>query len=382
MAREAKFLGETFMTNQNITNLLGYLSNEARNAMHSIVGLMEMRVEESRDAGEQAGVDLCRASADRLLRSIDDVQALFSDPAQATSAPEEFDLQIAFEDIIELLNLSATTETLSRLVLETLNAEPIMVSDDRGTIEQMLTRLLDSALKLSPEGDVQVSVIADQKEMVIGLTLADPSTIHKLADWLNTDPAQVKLDGARHILTAVNAMVAGRWIRARKGAIKITPSAAGPASLAISLPLRRESVSRECLPRRNDARNMLNVLVVEDCDESYALAELLLKDERLWRASDGSEAIEMVKRRRFDVVFMDVHMPGTDGYCAIRSIRDWETETGNAHTPIVVLSADDIGTQVRSASESGCSGFLRKPVRKAEISNLVERLKALQRLTA
>jgi CheY-like chemotaxis protein len=369
------------MTNQNITNLLGYLSNEARNAMHSIVGLMEMRVDASRDPGEQASVDLCRASADRLLRSMDDVQALFCDPAQPPCAPEEFDLQIALEDIVELLNL-ATSETLSRLVLETPNAVPIMVSDDRGTMEQMLTRLFDSALKLSPEGEVRVSLMADQKGMVIGLTLGDPKTIHKLADWLNTDPAEVELEGAKDILTAVNAMVAGKWIRARKGAIRITPIVEGPATLAISLPLPRDSDSRQSLPRRNDARNMLNVLVVEDCDESYALAELLLKDERLWRASDGNEAIEMVKRRRFDVVFMDVHMPGTDGYCALRAIRDWETETGNARTPMVVLSADDIGTQIRSASESGCSGFLRKPVRKVEISNLVERLKALQRLTA
>jgi CheY-like chemotaxis protein len=370
------------MTNQNITNLLGYLSNEARNAMHSIVGLMEMRVQESCDAGEEASVDLCRASADRLLRSIDDVQALFSDPAQTPGAPEGFDLQIAVEDMVELLNLSATSATLSRLVLETPNAAPIMVSDDRRTIEQMLTRLFDSALKLSPEGEVRVSLIADQKGMVIGLTLADPRTIHKLADWLNSDPAEVRLDGANDVLTVVNAMVAGRWIRARNGVIRITPIVEGPACLTISLPLRRDSVSREPLPRRNDARNVLNVLVVEDCDESYALAELLLKDERLWRASDGNEAMEMVKHRRFDVVFMDVHMPGTDGYCAIRAIRDWETETGNPRTPMVVLSADDLGTQIRSASEAGCSGFLRKPVRKAEISNLIERLKALQRLTA
>ena len=127
---------------------------------------------------------------------------------------------------------------------------------------------------------------------------------------------------------------------------------------------------------------MLNVLVVEDCDDSYALAELLLKDERLWRASDGAVAVEMVKRRRFDVVFMDVHLPGTDGYGAIRAIRDWETETGNARTPMVVLSADDIGTQVRCAADAGCSGFLRKPVRKAEVSAVLERLKAMQRLTS
>jgi len=293
---------------------------------------------------------------------------------------EEFDLQIALEDIIDLVNLTAP-ETVSKLVLEAPNAPPIKISDDRRIIEQMLTRLFDAALKLSPESEVRVSLIADQKGMLLGITLADPGTLHQLADWLTIDPSQVTLDNDEHTLTAVNAMVAGRWIRARKGTVRITPSSGGPAGLAISLPMRPESVSRERLPRRNDARNILNVLVVEDCDESYALAELLLKDERLWRAAHGAEAIEMVKRRRFDVVFMDVHMPGTDGYSAIRAIRDWETETGNARTPMVVLSADDIGTQIRSASESGCSGFLRKPVRKAEISGLIERLKTLQRLT-
>jgi CheY-like chemotaxis protein len=148
--------------------------------------------------------------------------------------------------------------------------------------------------------------------------------------------------------------------------------------LTISLPLQRETVSQVSSPTPNAVRTILNVLVVEDCDESYALAELLLKNERLWRASDGAEAIDMVKRRRFDVVFMDVHLPGTDGYSAIRAIRDWETETGNARTPMVVLSADDVGTQVRSAAEAGCSGFLRKPVRKAEIAALLDRLKAVQ----
>ena len=368
------------MTNQTITNLLGYLSNEARNVLHAIVGMMEMRLDEAPDPREQVNVDLCRARADRLLRSMDDVQALFSEEPPMPGVPEEFDLQIAMEDIIELLNLSAS-ETLSRLVVATPNGPPIKVCDDRRTIEQMLTRLLDAALKLTPRGELEVSVSVDQKGMLLRLTPADSSTIHEIADWLNTDPAQVKLEGVTQVLIAVNAMVAGKWIRSRKGSVRVAPGAEGPASIAISLPLRRDGVSRESLPRRNDVRNMLNVLVVEDCDESYALAQLLLKDERLSRATDGAEAIEMVKRHRFDVVFMDVHMPGTDGYSAIRTIRDWETETGNARTPMVVLSADDIGTQVRSAAASGCSGFLRKPVRKTEIASLVERLKTLHHLT-
>jgi len=75
-------------------------------------------------------------------------------------------------------------------------------------------------------------------------------------------------------------------------------------------------------------------------------------------------------------VLMDVHMPGIDGYAAIRSIRDWETETGNARTPVIVLSSDDLDTQRRSAAQSGCSGFLRKPLRNGELLEVLNRLKA------
>ena len=83
----------------------------------------------------------------------------------------------------------------------------------------------------------------------------------------------------------------------------------------------------------------------------------------------------MVQEQRFDIVFMDVHMPGMDGYETIRRLRDWETRMGGARTPMVVLSSDDLETQQRSAAESGCSGFFRKPLQKWDVTPLLERLK-------
>jgi len=126
----------------------------------------------------------------------------------------------------------------------------------------------------------------------------------------------------------------------------------------------------------------LNVLMVEDCDESYALTELLLRNENVWRARDGLEALAMVTRQRFDIVCMDIHMPGSDGYQAIRKIREWETGTGNARTPIIVLSSDDLETQRRFAAKSGCSGFLRKPLRTSELLDVLIRLKASRSLAS
>jgi CheY-like chemotaxis protein len=56
-------------------------------------------------------------------------------------------------------------------------------------------------------------------------------------------------------------------------------------------------------------------------------------------------------------------------------MRDWESESGNARTPIVVLSSDDLETQRQSAAQFGCSGFLRKPLRRSELAEMLDRLK-------
>ena len=126
----------------------------------------------------------------------------------------------------------------------------------------------------------------------------------------------------------------------------------------------------------------LAVLVAEDNDESFALTEQELHDERVWRAYDGAEALRMIQKQRFDVVLMDVHMPGMDGYSAIRGMREWETQTGNARTPIVVLSSDDLETQRQSAAQCGCSGFLRKPLQLSDLTNLLERVREARTLVA
>ena len=148
--------------------------------------------------------------------------------------------------------------------------------------------------------------------------------------------------------------------------------------MVVALPWAVPS-DKDCLPEPpQQERTGLSVLVAEDSDESFMLTGILLQKELVWRARDGIEALDMMQAHRFDVVFMDVHMPGLDGYQAIRSMRDWETETGNARTPIVVFSSDDLETQKRSAAQSGCSGFLRKPLDHDDLMELLDRLKTVR----
>jgi CheY-like chemotaxis protein len=374
------------MTNQTILSLLDYLCNEARNSVHASFGLMALRADLAADPSWQSCLETSKHSAERLLRSIDDIRELFLPEAPAVELAEEFDITLSLGETIELLNL-ASADHSSRLILEP-PAAPLVGRQDRRAVEQALTRVLRAVSKLSPRGKARVAVnglpsagLNPSGGVRIEIVPHNSNIALRVADWLNADPEEVSFKDADDVLFGVEALVAGKRIRALGGSVEFQCDASLPMGLTISLPWRPDGnpERRAEAPEHDDLA--LNILVAEDSDESFALTKILLQRESVWRAQNGPEAIDLIKKRRFDVVFMDVHMPGMDGYKVIRSIRDWETQTGNARTPIVVLSSDDLDTQTRSAAQSGCSGYLRKPLKNRDLLDLLQRLKEVRTLS-
>ena len=78
--------------------------------------------------------------------------------------------------------------------------------------------------------------------------------------------------------------------------------------------------------------------------------------------ADGAAAIEAAGARRYDLVFMDCHMPGTDGYAATRGIRARERATGAVSVPIVALTAAALPAERDQCFAAGMDDFLSKPV--------------------
>jgi CheY-like chemotaxis protein len=285
-------------------------------------------------------------------------------------------------ETIELLNL-ASGDRASRLILQ-LPAMPLVGRQDRRAVEQILTRALSTISRLSQKGEARVTVTGLPGGVGVRLEIVpnNSNIALRVADWLNANPEDVNFKDADDVMFGVAALVAGKRIRALGGTAEFQCDARLPMGLAISLPWRVDDHPDCGYESPQNDHSALNVLVAEDSDESFVLTEILLQRESVWRATNGLDAINLVKKRRFDVVLMDVHMPGMDGYKAIRSIRDWETQTCNARTPIVVLSSDDLDTQTRSAAQSGCSGFLRKPLNNRDITDLLQRLKEVRTLSA
>jgi CheY-like chemotaxis protein len=90
-------------------------------------------------------------------------------------------------------------------------------------------------------------------------------------------------------------------------------------------------------------------------------------------AGDGDEAIAACAQSSFDVVLMDVQMPGRDGFSATREIRKRERHTGS-HTPIVALTAHALSGDREKCLSVGMDSYLAKPIHAREVVALVERM--------
>jgi len=361
------------MTNQTILTLFDLLSNEARNILHSTLGLIDAANDTVERGEREAHAARNRQNVDRLLRLIDDMHELFQD-TELPGAAEEFDAALRLGETIELLNLARRNRD-SRVVWDS-TPRSLAFRQNAGGFDLALTPILDLALKMARHGVVRVRLDGlENQEIQLNVTPPNSDLAEQLSRWLSADADSVEVKSSDDPGFAVALLVAGKRWRALGGTAALATDPCDPPSLELTLPSLVASSLEAWPPAMHES---LRILVAEDNDEAYALAEVLLKSETLARAKTGLEAIDLAKEHRFDVIFMDVHMPGMDGYRAIRAIREWETHTANARTPVVVLSSDEIATQTRHAAESGCSGFLRKPVRPRDMFELLDRLRAVR----
>jgi len=115
----------------------------------------------------------------------------------------------------------------------------------------------------------------------------------------------------------------------------------------------------------------LSILVVDDDELNRRMMRVLLTLEghRVELASNGLEAFNAVKLKKFDIVFMDLHMPDMDGMEASRRIREWEKD--GVHTFIVALTASYLPEIGSTLFEAGMDNYISKPFEVEHIQRLL-----------
>jgi CheY-like chemotaxis protein len=132
-------------------------------------------------------------------------------------------------------------------------------------------------------------------------------------------------------------------------------------------------VTRYSLQDARDPMMVLRILVAEDNAVNQRLVIRLLekRGHRVVLAADGRQAIEALDQGSFDLVFMDVQMPETDGLEATGIIRKKEEKTGK-HQPIIALAAHAMTGDRDRCLAAGMDGYLTKPIRPQELDQILD----------
>jgi CheY-like chemotaxis protein/nitrogen-specific signal transduction histidine kinase len=285
--------------------------------------------------------------------------------------------------LIEALadTLSARAETKGLTVDVTVAADlPEMLVGDPARLRAAIENLIDNAVKFTERGSVRLDVGASQAgrgktklvctvtDSGIGLTRAEIKRLFRPFTQANAEIAR-RYGGAGLGLAVVKSLAK---LMGGDLTVASTPGRGSTFRLAIVLPIATAdtSGSPHAQPTKTPSRR-LAVLCVEDNPYGRVILNTILTElgHRADFVASGEEAVEAVKRG-YDVVLMDVTLPGIDGLEATRRIR--ALADASSRTPIIGISGRTETGDEEAARAAGMDSYLRKPVSPSALSEAIE----------
>jgi CheY-like chemotaxis protein len=284
--------------------------------------------------------------------------------------------------LIEALadTLSARAETKGLTVDVTVAADlPEMLLGDAARLRAAIENLIDNAVKFTERGAVCLDVRASQagrgkiklvctvSDSGIGLTRAEIKRLFRPFTQANAEIAR-RYGGAGLGLAVVKSLAK---LMGGDLTVTSTPGRGSTFRLSIVLPVATGGTSGEkhAQTTKTPARR-LAVLCVEDNPYGRVILNTILTElgHRADFVASGEEAVDAV-RRGYDVVLMDVTLPGIDGLEATRRIR--ALADASSRTPIVGISGRTETGDEEAARAAGMNSYLRKPVSPSALSEAI-----------
>jgi CheY-like chemotaxis protein len=354
---------------------LASLSHEVRTPLSGILGMTDLLLETKLDNEQQEYVEAARLCAENLLELLNatlEYSALSAENIHLDDS--EFALRELLESLASEFEVKARSKGL-RLIRDFSPDLPQMAIGDGLRLRQILAHLAANAVKFTHRGVVEIGASVrpvSEREFVLQLRVADTGI------GIPADQLQSVFESFRQLDTGLSRQYSGLGLGlslAQKIATlmhgQLSPSSkVGEGStFRVEIPLgaandlRLRPADSESLRRR--------ILVVEDNSIARTVATQVLRARSydVDCAATGEEAIASAHTVLYDLILMDLQMPGMDGFetaDAIRTLRQY------ANVPIVAFTANSSDEDRDACKKRGLDGFLTKPIRAQELVAAIE----------
>ncbi|RZG12057.1 PAS domain S-box protein [Pseudoalteromonas sp. CO342X] len=361
--RAAKSIAESAAASKQA--FLANMSHEIRTPMNAILGFSEVLRESELKPDQSKHVNTILTSAKALLHLLNDIlDSAKLDQGKLDLIENDFCISALLDNVVSTFWYQAKKKGLKlELTMSHSLHQTYHGASDR--LRQVLVNLLGNAIKFTAQGSVELSVESSHDDYVLfkiadtGIGIANDRLDSIFNPFEQADESMSRRFGG----TGLGTTISRQLVELMGGKIWARSEIGKGSTFYFTVPLKKiaaftiaQDVHVELPP--------LNILVADDIQQNTELLSLLLEKQghSIEVAGDGLEAIEKAKAQQYDLILMDIHMPGCDGLEATRVIKAYERENRQQETPVIALTASVLGEDRAAAKAAGMAAFASKPV--------------------
>ncbi len=356
-------------------NFLSTVTHELRTPLYAVTGLSNMLLDENPKPEQIKHLKSLKFSGDYLLTFINDILQINKIEANKVDVePEVFNLKEKITNIVAALNNSAIDNNI-KVHFEFDKDLPKNYIADQLKISQVLINLIGNAIKFTKDGDIWIRVYKiDGKDGLynvrfevedngIGITKEKQDNMFE-----SFSQGSIQIN-RKYGGTGLGLSIVKGLIDILKGKIYLKSELGKGTTFTFELPLKftQEVIKEKKVEYFNDINEIelsnIKILVVEDNKINQMITKKILTKMKLNCdvVDNGEEAVDMIKTSNYDVVLMDIHMPGISGLEATKIIRTFDKKL-----TIFALTAVTLEDKMHEFDEAGFDDIISKPFRQED----------------